>query len=353
LQSEASARQLRKQLQELDVSLSWLEPRWQYRLAAIQKIRVGTGLRAEYRIGRRAFSPRARWAVLIEQKELWLDADHDLHNAFFGAIADLIFTKDRPRFMPAVLKAALDAEVREFHRPAGDEEKEDDAEGETPSPDGHEDGEVGESGRPHPGGPPEPARKPNPAPLHQGGFGRIRKPITAGGVGRTQVEDEDIQRRQLKENHYSWHCQIDLAKSDPQTLAPAGSYVEYQGNRQKVVEAHHPDKVEPGGARHAGNMLILSHLNHERFGKAISRQQITDALLQDCEPRKILAVDGSLWVDGIVAQVLVPATGAKVPIFFTHEHRLYWLEMAGHRGRPSSKLAENPAVFDGSPTATV
>jgi hypothetical protein len=351
LQSEASARQLRKQLQELDVSLSWLEQRWQHRLAAIQKIRVGTALRAEYRIGRRAFSPRARWAVLIGQKELWLNADHDLHNAFFGAIADLIFTKERPRFMPAVLKAALDAEVREFHRPAADGRREDDTDGDPTSPEETEDAEVGESGRPHPGGPPAPDRKPNPAPLHRGGSGRIWKPAPGGVGGRTQVEDEDIQRRELKEDHYAWHCQIDLAKSNPEALAPTGSYVEYQENRQKVVEAHHPDKVGPGGARHAGNLLILSHLNHERFGKAISRQQITDALLGDCEPRKILAVDGSIWVSGVIAQVLVPSSGDKVAIFFTREHRRYWLEMAGHKEPPSSELAQASPGSGGSAAA--
>jgi hypothetical protein len=117
-------------------------------------------------------------------------------------------------------------------------------------------------------------------------------------------------------------------------LVQPGSYVEYQENRQRVVEAHHPDKVTAGGPRNAGNLLILSHLNHERFGKAISRQQITDALLRDCEYRTILAADGSPWVDGMVAQVAVPATDEKVAIFFTHDHRRYWLEMAGHEVPP-------------------
>jgi hypothetical protein len=295
----------------------------------VPKARVGTGLRAEYRIGRRAFFPKARWAVLPSQKELWLDAGHDLHNAFFGAVSDLIFVEPRARYMPAVLKAALEAEVREFQRAAelraGYGEPDDDM---PPIRDGED--ETSESIRPHPGGPPDPARnKPKPAPLYTGGSGEIRRskpPLS----GRPQIVDEDVQRRELKENHYAWHCQIELAHASPEALAPPGSYVEYRENRQRVVEAHHPDKVTAGGPRNAGNLLILSHLNHEGFGKAISRQQITDALLRDCEHRTILATDGSPWVEGVVAQVAVPVAGEKVAIFFTHDHRRYWLEMAGH-----------------------
>jgi hypothetical protein len=187
LQSDATARRLRKQLQELDVSLALLEPRWQNKLAAVRTVRVGTELRAEYRIGRRAFYPKARWAVLLSQKELWLDAGHDLHNAFFGAVSDLIFVERRPRYMPAVLKAALAAEVREFQRAAGDRTNRGEPDDETPSMGGGED-ETGESLRPHPGGPPDPARnKPNPAPLYGGGFGKIGRPKPHLQAGRRSL----------------------------------------------------------------------------------------------------------------------------------------------------------------------
>jgi hypothetical protein len=328
LQSDATARRLRKQLQELDVPLGLLEPRWQNKLAAVHTVRVGTELRAEYRIGRRAFYPKAKWAVLLSQKELWLDASHDLHNAFFGAVSDLIFVERRPRYMPAVLKAALEAEVREFQRAADDEAGRGEPDDDMSSRDGED--KTGESVTPHPGGPPDPARnKPKPAPLYVGGSGKIRK-SKGSSSGRPQVSDEDVQRQELKEKHYAWHCQIELALSSPEMLAPQGSYVEYQVNREGVVQAHHPDKIAAGGMRNAGNMLILSRLNHERFGKAISRQQVTDALLRACEERTIRAADGSLWVEGVVARVAIPATGGEVAIFFTHHHRRYWLEMAGH-----------------------
>jgi hypothetical protein len=125
------------------------------------------------------------------------------------------------------------------------------------------------------------------------------------------------------------HCQIELAHSSPEMLAPQGSHVEYKEHREGVVPAHHPDKVAAGGLRNAGNMLILSRLNHERFGKAISRQQVTDALRRACEERAIRAIHGSLWVEGVVARLAIPATSGELAIFFTHHHRRYWLEMAG------------------------
>jgi len=33
----------------------------------------------------------------------------------------------------------------------------------------------------------------------------------------------------------------------------------------------------------------------------------------------------------------VPASGERVAIFFTHDHRCYWLEMAGHEVPPPGR----------------
>jgi hypothetical protein len=225
--------------------------------------------------------------------------------------------------------------VRDFHRTTTQAELE-----VTPAPDeddldpdhsrvAGDDETQSETQQPHPGGEPNTALNiPKPRPIYRGGKGRARRPAKSNSPPRVQHVDEDVQRRELKENHYAWHCQIELAKTGPATLSPVGSYTEFQENRQKLIEAHHPDKVAAGGPRNAGNLLILSHLNHERVGRAISRQQITEALRGDCPPRSILGADGSPWVEGVVAEVEIPATGETVRIFFTMEHRQYWLEMS-------------------------
>jgi hypothetical protein len=46
-------------------------------------------------------------------------------------------------------------------------------------------------------------------------------------------------------------------------------------------------------------------------------------------PRRIYNADGTVWSDGGVAAVLDPVSGEITEIYFTHEHRQYWLEMAG------------------------
>jgi hypothetical protein len=339
LKSETSARHLKKQLQELDVPLSQLEGRWQTRLAAIDRLRVGTMLRAEFKLARKTFLPRVKWAVVPSARELWLDADQDLEAAFFGAIAEMIFLPPRPRYLASVLRTALAADFRDFQRAADlfdrDEVDDDGGAGEA------DEGEPGESTHAHPGGEPNPAlNQPRPAPIYRGGSGKIRMPSKPSSSGRPQVVDEEVQRAELKEKHYAWHCQIDLAKAGPSRLSPVGSYVEFQENRQKLIEAHHPDKASAGGARNAGNLLILSHLNHDRYGRAISRQQVTDALLKPCRARSIVAADGSDWLEGIVAEVMIPATGETVEIFFTADHRAYWLEMAGHPQAQATQAAD-------------
>lgn len=332
MRSDATARQLRKQLKEFDIPSDILEPRWQNRLASIGRVRVGTGLRAEYKISRRSYFPFCPSAALPETGEFWLEDGPDLEAAFFGAVSALVFTA-RSRYLPLVLKAALHVRVHEFDLPsnAHDDEGNPDPVGDPPAGTGDDEG-PSESFRPHPGGEPEASkRKPNPGPLFEGGSEKVRPPSKPISPRRSQVVDEDVQRHELKEDHYLWHCQVALATAGPSELAPPGSYVEYEENRRKMIEAHHLDKVSAGGLRNAGNLLIVSHVNHERFGRAISRQQVTDALLGSFTPKTILDADGSEWVKGFVANVLVPATGERVPIFFTHAHRKYWLEMAGHK----------------------
>jgi hypothetical protein len=255
---------------------------------------------------------------------IWLDADGDLDDLLMHAISDLVFIQPRPRFLPAILKAALSAGARDY-RPSDDlviEDDEPDA-----AQDQDDEDEANEATHRHPGGEPNPAsNQPKPGPIYRGGGG-VRH--TGGGGGRKQIVAEDIQRRQLKAEHYAHHCQMELAQRSPEILAPVGSYAEFAENRRKIMEAHHPDKVGADGSRHAGNLLILTRINHERIGSRLSRGDITLALQHAWTPRTIKNADGSAWLDGGVAAAVDQVSGEILPIFFTTTHRDYWLDMAG------------------------
>ena len=150
-------------------------------------------------------------------------------------------------------------------------------------------------------------------------------------AGRSIVEEEAIQVEDLKQNQYAWHCQVCLGMSQPDQLAPAQSYAARRLNRQKMVEAHHVDQVHAGGARHAGNLLLLCHYHHDNLGDAMSRQEVAQALRMATQgaKRRFLAASGrqgSWIVDGYVASVLLLSRDDSIAIFFTVSHADYWLQ---------------------------
>ena len=149
-------------------------------------------------------------------------------------------------------------------------------------------------------------------------------------AGRSIVEEEAIQVEDLKQNQYAWHCQVCLGVSQPAQLAPAQSYAARRLNRQMMVEAHHVDQVHAGGARHAGNLLLLCHYHHDNLGDAMSRQEVARALRMATQgaKRRFLAASerqGSRIVDGYVASVPLLSRNDSIAIFFTVSHADYRL----------------------------
>jgi len=318
--SATGGRHFRKQLQEVDVPQHMIEPQFQRRLLAIKRIMIATGLSVQYRVRGRRYRAARQWAVL--PNEIWLDSEGDQDDLLMKAIADIVFLKPRRRWLSSVLKDALNNRGRDFR--AGDisDTYEQDTFDERP-----DDKETSESAKPHPGSTPDPKRnEPNPGELYSGGGPRPSARRAANT--RPQVIAEDIQRRQLKMDHYASHCQIELARRSPNTLAPRGSYAEFAENRILMLQAHHPDKASASGARHAGNLIILSKVNHDAIGTRLSRKDITDALNKRWTTHRILKTDGTVWLSGGIAVAIDKVSGEVIPIFFTDWHRNYWLKMA-------------------------
>ena len=132
---------------------------------------------------------------------------------------------------------------------------------------------------------------------------------------------------ELKHQHYASHCQMCLCGSSPQTLAPVGSYIESEEVRQSVVEAHHVDLVQAGGARHAGNIILLCKRHHENYGRRLTRAGITSAL-QDSPKEISIKFDKNTTVLGRKIRLPISDTGEVVRLFFTNGHFDYWLAEA-------------------------
>ena len=117
-----------------------------------------------------------------------------------------------------------------------------------------------------------------------------------------------------------------LCHRSPQELAPKQSYVEWEEVCRRVVEAHHVDLKSAGGARHAGNLVLLCKLHHDNYGRRLNRALIVEALQEQAVTKSItFAENKNASVIGLVVTLLIPDTGDEVELFFTNEHAAFWL----------------------------
>ncbi len=101
--------------------------------------------------------------------------------------------------------------------------------------------------------------------------------------------------------------------------------------RRRVVEAHHVDLKSAGGARHAGNLLLLCKFHHDNYGRRLTRAAVTDALRgkkKEMVVRFGESGNGESEVKGQAVEIVIPDTGEVVAVFFTSDHAGYWLSHA-------------------------
>lgn len=335
LQSGLTGRQLQKRLAKLDLDAP-LRGNWRDRLSRIQGIRTADSIDAIYKLGRSRFSIEVVGELDRESGTLWLRSDSDLQEAFFEVVAGLIFEHPK-KYYGSVLERAYTMDMRE-HDPLidsnGEPSQEDAGEVEMISQDEESLGPSATSAA-HPVPRSDPAINiPNPGPIPQGDEIMVRDITARPQYHRPPSATENAQITDLKENQYAWHCQACLAGSEPKTLAPPSSYVEASENRRKIMEAQHCDHFSAGGARHAGNILLLCHYHHRDLGDAVSRTEITRALHQ-ASPRTLVFNfdrEASSPLQGKVVSIQPPQRQTPVVLFFTNEHATYWLTKATEEG---------------------
>jgi hypothetical protein len=147
----------------------------------------------------------------------------------------------------------------------------------------HPDGDPGETSQTHRPTIRDPTRNlPHPGPIPQKPQVRALRRLQAfSGTHEHATIPNDLEVTQiedLKQNQYAWHCQVCLAEKTPGQLAPDESYVALAENRRLIMEAEHADQKHAGGARNAGNLILLCHFHHHQLGNALSRDLLTDSL---------------------------------------------------------------------------
>ena len=159
----------------------------------------------------------------------------------------------------------------------------------------------------------------------QGVAGTVRS--EGGGVAVPTPQLEKVQITDLKVNQYATHCQMCLCGSSPDELAPVGSYIDSEEVRRRVIDAHHVDLKSAGGARHAGNLVLLCRLHHHNYGRRLTRAAVLAALKRRHGSRTVRFV-GPQNIKEITGEVIelemTGKDGDKVELFFTEPHASYW-----------------------------
>ena len=337
--SGAMGRQLRKRLAKLglDTPQNGLRSNWRDRLSNIQRVRVADSVTASYKLGRKSFSIAVDGELDKSSGTLWLTSDSDLQASFFDVIAPYIF-EHPPKYYGSVLDRAYKMDMKE-HYPleyatdVESPEEEDELDVATAKDEGGD--ALAETAGVHPIPQPDPSKnvpKPGPIPTGPGTIKPVKK--APPGTARPQSTEENAQIDDLKEKQYAWHCQACVAGTEPRTLAPLSSYAAITQNRSPMMQAHHCDHVNAGGARHAGNILLLCRYHHLALGDAVSRAEVIQALGQ----ARIhgLTFDSGNGVtntlEGKVVTVHPPQRQGSISLFFTATHADYWLAKADEEG---------------------
>ena len=352
-----------KRLATLGVELELVWHDWHDRLSRIGEFRFGETVRAHYRFRGRLYTVPSDAGFDPESGTFWMrnDRNIDVSSLYESLAAQLVFKPSARPVHCLALERALDLEIRDpsygrrhdTHSNPEDEDVAVDAEGTDTQPSVNSEGDgsdadPGEAVFGHSPFEPDLSRNtPDPETISSKPTGTSRRRGrnangSRGGAGKTKpapdLEQEHIET--LKRSHYASHCQMCLCERSPQELAPTGSYIQWEEVRRRVVEAHHVDLKSAGGARHAGNLILLCKFHHDNYGRRLTRPAITEALQGDTKDKVIifgLDSDAVTAVEGRQIELTIPDTGEVIEIFFTTQHADYWLSQA----RPLADEADN------------
>lgn len=344
LRRPAFRRTFRKRLVELGVESDLLRNDWHDRLSRIKEIRFADSVEARYRFRRKPYPIAVDAGFDPDSCTFWIKQGHGLRSLYEAIAEQLVF---KPTAQPLHFMALERVLELEPHDPSfgpsastilEDEESISDEEVRDTDSESSDD-DIGEAVFGHSPFKPDPqGNVPSPSPIsstpsiaspcgeHRGSS--ENRPSKGSSNNRPAPKLEKKHIGELKQDHYASHCQMCLCKRPPQELAPVGSYIEWEEVRRHVVEAHHVDPKSAGGARHAGNLILLCKLHHDNYGRRLTRIAITDALRGEKKDKVIRFGRGSDALSELKGQSIeieIPDTGEVIEVFFTNDHAAYWL----------------------------
>jgi hypothetical protein len=161
--------------------------------------------------------------------------------------------------------------------------------------------------------------------------GSSRTPSRGSTSGRRNTVLEEIQKTELKLNHYAFHCQACLGLHQPNFLTPRFTYLWDKDYRGRNIEAHHVEHLRNHGALGAGNLLILCEYHHDFLGDRLNREDMMRALQSARTETRQFPADADAVknkrVVGRVIMIELDVPPYQVPLFFTAEHASAWLPM--------------------------
>ncbi len=345
LLSRQFRRTLRKRLNDLGVAPELLRRDWHDRLSRIAEIRFADEVHARCRFRRRLYRDDVDAGFDAKSRVFWMRRDRRIKlRTFYEAVAkQLVFTPEARPIDLLALERALEIQVHDpsFGRSTDtqmdaidDIEEKDDGRIEDTD---NVDSEPGEALPGHSPFTPDPTRNlPKPRPIPTNAEGRTRRPSPPNDLPHQDHHKRDSQpapaveaeqTKTLKGDHYASHCQMCLCLRSPRELAPDGSYVQWEEVRRRIVEAHHVDPKSGGGARHAGNLILLCKLHHDNYGRRLSRAAVTAALQSNSREMYVdFGMDSR--VKGQRVELTISDTDEVVTLFFTDYHVAYWLSQA-------------------------
>ena len=349
LQSRRFRRTFLKRLNELGVELELVRRDWWDRLAHVQRIHFADDVEARYRVRRKPYLVKVAAGFDPGSGVFWMRRGPSIGkgNLYESLAGQLVF---KPAARPIDLLAlersvGLEIDDLSFGHSAGsaahvghDGASAEDSDEPGNKSDAHS--ELGEAEGGHFPFEPNPDRnRPKlgpmtnePAGTSRGSGGTSGSPGSGGrGSPRQAHELEKKHIEELKRDQYASHCQMCLCERSPLELAPTGSYIEREEVRRKVVQAHHPDLVAAGGARHAGNLILLCMLHHDNYGPQLTRAGITTTL-RDRPKEMSICFGVNSHINGQQIELAISGTGEIVKLFFTDHHVEHWLsqETAQH-----------------------
>lgn len=369
LRSSKFRRTFPKRLAALGIEVDLVRRDWHDRLGQMKEICLADKVEARYRFRGKSYTLRTNAGFDPESGIFWIRKGNSVdHRSIYKAIARQFFFKSAARLIDLfALEHAVEMEINDpaFGRPASvrlDPDDDDITTEYTSSEEISEDmesdaeTETGEAIFGHSPFEPDPNRNiPASSPISSrfGGtlpsaknkellsgphvssrrVGVLRNSASRDSVlqlGRArnrseptpQLEREHVEN--LKRNQYASHCQMCLCERPPGELAPKGSYIQWEEVRRRVVEAHHVDPKSGGGARHAGNLILLCKLHHDNFGRRLTRADVTTAL-QNNATKKSIRFGAKSKINGQKIRLEIRDTGEIIELFFTNDHAKYWL----------------------------